>query len=109
MARRADVDATRITRWKTGENRPAYDNVVQLVNGVTRDHPEIADLGPELFRAAGYAPELPTDDRPQIVKDNWDNDNVRTLWGLGVPEPQRLSMIKSILPPAQPERRQRRA
>jgi transcriptional regulator with XRE-family HTH domain len=100
IARLAGVDPTRITRWKNGENRPDYDSIVRLVAGVSRSNPDIAVLAPDLFAAGGYVPDLPADDRPAIVRANWENEDVRKLWSLGVPEGQRVAMIQMILPPS---------
>lgn len=99
IARLAGVDPTRITRWKRGENRPDYDSIVRLVTGISGSHPEVRDLAPQLFAAAGYGQELPADDRPAIVRANWGNEDVRKLWSLSVSENQRVVMIRSILPP----------
>lgn len=43
------------------------------------------------------------DTRPQIVRDNWDDENIRKLWSLTVSESQRLSLVEDFLA-AQPGR-----
>jgi len=48
---------------------------------------------------SGGEPEIAErpDDRPAIVRDNWDDQNVQDMWGLGVTEAQRLAFIKVYL------------
>ena len=45
---------------------------------------------------SGGEPEIAErpDDRPAIVRDNWDDPIVQTFWGLDVSEAQRLAYIK---------------
>lgn len=98
IGERGGFDASRISRWRSGQNRPDYDSIVQLVTGLIRDYPEVADSASGLFEAAGYGPGVAiTDPRPDVVRANWADQNVRTMWGLSVTEDQRLSLIEAYL------------
>jgi transcriptional regulator with XRE-family HTH domain len=98
MARLAGFDQSRITRWKSGQNRPDYDSIVSLVTGVTGTHPGVMDMAPRLFTAAGYGPELPPDLRPGFVRDHWEDQNVQAIWGLGaMPRETRAGLIAHYL------------
>jgi hypothetical protein len=67
----------------------------------------VAGVEPEVRAALGLEPIGDTqvaDPRPALVRDNWDDENVRALWALKVTEDQRLALIGSYLVLADAER-----
>jgi transcriptional regulator with XRE-family HTH domain len=98
MARLADMDPTRITRWRSGDVRPDYDSVVRLATGITTAFPATVDVVPGLFAAAGYPPGGPPDTRPDFVREHWANPDVRGIWGLETMPPEtRAGLIAHYL------------
>jgi transcriptional regulator with XRE-family HTH domain len=98
LARLGGFDAARITRWKTGYNRPDYDSIAKLVSGIAAVYPDVADVAPELFAAAGYAGGAGADDRPEIVVVNWRDPQVRQLWRLQrIPPEAKLGLVTDYL------------
>jgi transcriptional regulator with XRE-family HTH domain len=95
---------SRISRWRSGENRPDYDTIRALVAGLLADYPEAASIAPALFEAAGYAAPVIRDPRPEVVRDNWEDENVRSLWRLNVVEDQKVSLVEEYLKGREAER-----
>jgi hypothetical protein len=73
------------------------------IRGLTR-----ARIAKALGWPRSYVDELlgeePGDDRPPAVAANWDDENVRALWGLTVGEPQRTALVEAYLAERKPER-----
>lgn len=97
----AKVHHSQITRWKSGEHRPAYDQITRLATALTEGYPDLAEEAAQLPAAAGYG--TVTDLRPEIVVQFWRNPvigaAVRGIWGADpqyVPVAQKLDFITRL-------------
>lgn len=52
IARLAGRDASQVSRWAVGSQRPGYETATQLAAGLRPAHPELAE---QLLVASGYA------------------------------------------------------
>lgn len=99
LARLAGVSESQVSRWLHGDTQPKYETVQALATALARDYPGLAGVVPDLFAAAGYeGANLPPDPRPDIVRENWHDERVRTIWNTpGMPIRARLGIIEHYL------------
>jgi transcriptional regulator with XRE-family HTH domain len=98
LARLGGFSESQIGRWLKGETQPQYDTIRRLAEGIIREYPALGDMVPDLFSAAGYnSASVGGDPRPEVVREHWDDKNVRTLWGLSVSVDQRLALIEAFI------------
>lgn len=83
-------------RWLRKEARPDHDTIQRLAAAISDQYPEHADLAARLISAAGYAGTV-TDMRPAVVRQHWDDPDIRKLWGLSVTQDQRVVLIEALL------------
>jgi transcriptional regulator with XRE-family HTH domain len=95
----AGVNRSTVNRWMNEHSRPEFDQLRLLSGGIAREHPELVSLAAELLEAAGYdGASVVPDTRPQVVRDNWDQETVRHLWqNDAFPEDTRTRMIEFFL------------
>jgi transcriptional regulator with XRE-family HTH domain len=89
-----------IGRWLSGKTqRPEYQTVWNLGSAIMREYPDLGALVAQLFTAAGYPGAEATirDERPELVRKNWHDRNVRKLWALPVSVPQRVGLVRYLL------------
>jgi transcriptional regulator with XRE-family HTH domain len=96
LARLAGVHATTVGRWLRGETRPDPDTVRKLMDSLERGHPEADELTARLYDAAGYGLTDP-EPMPDIVRDNWRDETVRSIWASGAKRDVRIGMITMYL------------
>lgn len=101
LALLAGVHHSQISRWKSGEHRPAYDQITRLATALTEGYPDLAEEAAQLPAAAGYG--TVTDLRPEIVRQYWRDPvigaAVRGIWGTDgryVLQEQKLAMIRRL-------------
>lgn len=101
LASLAAVHHSQVSRWKSGEHRPAYDQITRLAAALTEGYPDLAEEAAALPAAAGYG--TVTDLRPAIVRQHWRNPvigaAVRGIWGADpdfVSLDQKLALIERL-------------
>lgn len=102
LAAAGNVQGYVISRWARGLNMPSSDKLREFISGLARGYPAVADeFGPQLVQAAGMDFTLrpqPADDRPEIVRLNWTQPAVRSLWeNEDLPPKTRLVFIEQWL------------
>lgn len=100
LAALGPVDPSLLSRWLSGSTRPSFENLQTFITGLRREYPRLDDLVPELIDAAGYGSlgVLPQDDRPGVVRDHWDDAEVRALWALKtIPGAAKAALIERLL------------
>ncbi len=102
LAALARVHHSQVSRWKSGEHRPAYDQITRLAAALAEDYPDLAEEATALPAAAGYG--TVTDLRPAIVREHWRDPAigpaVRAIWGADpqyVPAGQKLALIRELV------------
>lgn len=99
LASLAAVHHSQVSRWKSGEHRPAYDQITRLSTALARDYPDLIEEAAQLPPAAGYG--TVTDMRPAIVREFWRDPvigaAVRGLWGTEISQDQKLVLIGSLV------------
>ena len=92
-----ELESGRVTQARTLDEVP--ETVADLVATMTGVDPTTV-----LVRVEADADAVPMpgersdlDTRPAVVRDNWNDDNVRALWGLRVSDAQKLVLIEAYL------------
>lgn len=94
LAKLAGLSPSILSRAVSGQNRPSGETLAALSLAITRRNPELAQLAREVAES---------DDRPAVVRENWDDVNVRRFWELTVSVAQRLAYIEGYLADQQAE------
>ena len=88
LAALAGLSPSILGRAVKGQTRPSAETLTALSLAISRRHPELTGLAAEVAAA---------DDRPAIVRDNWDDPNIRRFWDLTVTIAQRLAYVERYL------------
>jgi transcriptional regulator with XRE-family HTH domain len=88
LAALAGLSPSILSRAVNGQSRPSAETLTALSLAITRKYPALTDLAAEVSAV---------DDRPAIVRDNWDDPNIRRFWDLTVSVAQRLGYVERYL------------
>lgn len=100
LARRSGINSSTFSRWRASKVAPDFDTVLKLARWIHAEHPDLSGAASGLIRAAGFGTvDLAegAEPLPPLVRENWHDENVRTLWNLRVGLDQRLSLIEAYL------------
>jgi hypothetical protein len=98
LANATGTNPSVISRWLSGETkRPKPESVGAFAAGLVSYWPDAVDLVAPLFEALGYMPVMPALP-PQIVRDNWEKQDVRRIWSLeNIPDEAKVTLVSAYL------------